>query len=342
MRTALVGAGSLGTIIGALAAKNGIGIDLVDANRAHVDALKRNGATVVGKMHLQGVPVTALTPEEMDGVYDLVILLTKQTHNGAVLGQLSAHLGPNSLVCTLQNGVPEESVAQVIGKARTVGGVVGWGATYLEPGISELTSDVAAMRYEIGEIGGEKTARIEAIADLLNLAGTCVVIDNLIGTRWAKVIQNATLSGMSAALGCTYAEILDNEKAISCAAHVGNEIVQIVRKRDIKLEDLVPGWSYYSLEFEDATGLERAKFWLREYFKPHRPLKASMLQDMEKRIPCEIDYIVGICSEWGQKVGVATPACDSIIEIVKDFESGKIPMPTMECLDRFRLPILGQ
>ena len=340
MRAALMGVGSLGTIIGALVSKNGGDMTLIDANQAHVDALNEKGATVIGKMELTGVPVKAITPDQMDGIYDLVILLAKQTYNDVALRQLLPHLGENSVVCTLQNGVPEESVGRIIGPERVVGGIVGWGATFREPGVSELTSDVSAMRYEIGEVDGSKTERIQRVCDLLNLAGTCVVMDNLMGTRWSKVIQNATLSGMSAALGCTYAEILDNEKAISCAAHVGNEIVQIVRKRDIVLEDLVPGWTYYSLSFEDAEGLQKAKTWLREYFKPHRPLKASMLQDMEKGIRCEIDYIVGICSQWGRKLGIPTPTCDTIISIVKDFESGKIPMPTMECLDRFDLPEL--
>lgn len=333
-----MGAGSLGTIIGALVAKNGGDMTLIDANRAHVDALNKNGAQVIGKMELSGVPVKAVTPDEMEGTYDLVILLAKQTYNAVALRQLLPHLGASSVVCTLQNGVPEESVGRIIGPERVVGGIVGWGATFRGPGVSELTSDVSAMRYEIGEVDGSRTARIQAVCDLLNLAGTCVVMDNLTGTRWSKVIQNATLSGMSAALGSTYAEILDDEKAVSCASCVGNEIVKIVRARDIKLEDLVPGWSYYSLAFDDPAGLERASKWLREYFRPHRPLKASMLQDMEKGIPCEIDYIVGICSEWGRKLGIPTPACDTIISIVKDFEAGKIPMPTMACLDRFELP----
>ena len=263
----------------------------------------------------------------MDGIYDLVILLAKQTYNDVALRQLLPHLGKNSVVCTLQNGVPEESVGRIIGPERVVGGIVGWGATFRGPGVSELTSDVSAMRYEIGEVDGSKTERIQKVSDLLNLAGTCVVMDNLMGTRWSKVIQNATLSGMSAALGCTYADILDNDKAVSCAAWVGNEIVKIVRARGITLEDLVPGWSYYSLAFDDQEGLQRANQWLRDYFRPHRPLKASMLQDMEKGIPCEIDYIVGICSQWGRKLGIPTPTCDTI-------------MPTMACLDRFVLPNL--
>lgn len=337
MRAALMGVGSLGTIMGALIAKNGGDITLIDPNKAHVEALNEKGATVIGKMQLQGIPVKAITPEQMEGIYDIVILLAKQTFNAVALQQLLPHLGANSVVCTLQNGIPEESVAAVIGKERTVGGAVGWGATYREPGVSELTSDISAMRYEIGEIGGQRTERIEQISKILNLTGNCVVVDNLMGIRWSKVIQNATLSGMSAALGATYAQILDDEKATTCAAYVGDEIVKIVRTLDIKLEDLVPGWSYYSLTFEDQEGLEKANTWLREYFKPHRPLKASMLQDMEKGIKCEIDYIVGICSNWGRKLGIATPTCDTIVAIVKDFESGKIPMPTMACLNRFEL-----
>jgi 2-dehydropantoate 2-reductase len=337
MRAALMGVGSLGTIMGALIAKNGGDITLIDANKAHVDAMNEKGATVIGKMELQGIPVKAIMPEQMDGIYDIVILLAKQTYNDVALKQLLPYLDADSVVCTLQNGIPEETVATVIGKERTVGGVVGWGASFRGPGVSELTSDISAMRFEIGEINGKKTERIEQVSKILNLVGNCVVVDNLMGIRWAKVIQNATLSGMSAALGVTYAEILDNEKATACAAYVGDEIVQIVRKLDIKLEDLVPGWSYYSLAFEDQEGLEKAKSWLREYFTPHRPLKASMLQDMEKGIKCEIDHIVGICSQWGRKVGVATPTCDTITAIVKDFESGKIPMPTMACLDRFEL-----
>ena len=88
---------------------------VIDAYKAHVDALNQNGATVIGKMELNA-PVHAITPDEMEGIYDIVILLSKQTANEVVLQQLLPHLGPESTVCTLQNGVPEESVAKVIGK----------------------------------------------------------------------------------------------------------------------------------------------------------------------------------------------------------------------------------
>lgn len=337
-RVALMGAGSLGTIIGALVAKNGGQMTLIDANREHVDALNRNGATVTGKMDLKNIPVIAITPQEMSGVYDLVFLLAKQTYNDVALSQLAPHLGPDSLVCTLQNGIPEESISEVLGAQRVIGGTVGWGATWVAPGVSELTSDPSRMIFDIGEQDGSITPRLKAAQQVLALAGTCTLVENLPGIRWAKLIQNATLSGMSAALGSTYAQVLDDDKATAAAAWVGNEMCKIVRRRNITLEDLVPGWSYYALEFSDAAGLEKAMQWLRDYFEPHRPLKASMLQDMEKGRKCEIDQIVGTPCKWGEKLGIPTPTCQTIVDIVKDFEAGKISLPDMTCLDRFHLP----
>lgn len=105
MRAAIIGAGSLGTIIGALMAKAGRPVDLIDTNREHVAALNRDGARIIGEMDLT-VPVQALTPEDMTGQYDLVFLLSKQTANQAVLTHLLPFLHAESTVCTLQNGIP--------------------------------------------------------------------------------------------------------------------------------------------------------------------------------------------------------------------------------------------
>src|ERR1700693_5601479 len=115
MRTAILGAGSLGIIIGALIAKSGRQIDLIDSYKENVDALNANGATVTGFLDLN-VPVKALVPEQMEGYYDLIILLTKQTANQAALTQILPYLHKESVVCTLQNGVPEEAVASYVGK----------------------------------------------------------------------------------------------------------------------------------------------------------------------------------------------------------------------------------
>jgi 2-dehydropantoate 2-reductase len=102
MRAAIIGIGSLGTIIGALITKGGKPIDLFDSYKENIDALNLSGATITGTINLT-VPVKAYTDEQMTGEYDLVFLLTKQTNNRIVLPQLVPHLHGDSMVCTLQN-----------------------------------------------------------------------------------------------------------------------------------------------------------------------------------------------------------------------------------------------
>src|SRR5660398_146074 len=113
MRLAIMGAGSLGTIIGAYIAKAGYDIILIDANKEHVKALNEEGAKVTGTVDFSQ-SVKAITPEEMEGIYDLVFYIVKQTFNDKALNQLKTHIGPKSAVLTLQNGVPEPAVAKVI------------------------------------------------------------------------------------------------------------------------------------------------------------------------------------------------------------------------------------
>ena len=126
MKAAIMGAGAMGTVLGAFLTRNGFPVDLIDSYPAQVDALNEKGAGVVGCAELT-VPVRALLPEQMEGVYDLVFLMVKQTNNEASLRALLPHLGENSTVCTLQNGVPELAVAEFVGRNRTVGGACRWG-----------------------------------------------------------------------------------------------------------------------------------------------------------------------------------------------------------------------
>ena len=122
-RYAIYGAGSLGTVLGAYITKNGGKIDLINRNKAHVEALRKNGAIINGTVEMT-VPVTALTPAQMTEKYDVVFLMTKQKSNADILQFLTPYLHEESVICTTQNGLPEQSVASVVGENRTYGGVV--------------------------------------------------------------------------------------------------------------------------------------------------------------------------------------------------------------------------
>ena len=127
-RYAIYGAGSLGTVLGAYITQNGGQIDLINRNRAHVEALQKNGAKITGTAQLT-VPVTAYTPEEMSGKYDVILLMTKQLLNREVVTFLKEYLADDGVIVTLQNGLPEPGIAEIVGANRTMGCVVEWGAT---------------------------------------------------------------------------------------------------------------------------------------------------------------------------------------------------------------------
>ena len=339
MRAAIMGVGSLGTIMGALITKNGGDVVLIDANQQHVDALNAKGATITGKLELN-VPVKAITPDQMSGIYDIVVYVVKQTFNETALNQLLPHLSPTSTVCTLQNGVPEDAVAEIVGKERTLGCTVGWGATWIGPGVSMLTSEPGSMSFDLGELDGTIKDRTHAAARLLNMVAQTDIVPNLAGIRWTKLLINATFSGMSAVLGCTFGDILDSEKALLCAAHIGNETIAVATARGIKLEPL-QGNDITVLAFGSKKERTAKLGIYKIIFGPHRQLKASMLQDLEKGRKTEIDAIDGVVAQWGEKLGIATPISHKVVEVVKGIEAGQYHY-SFGNLDLFEVPELAE
>jgi 2-dehydropantoate 2-reductase len=322
MRAAIIGVGSLGTIIGALMNQKGKSVDLIDASQENVAALNAAGATITGFMELN-VPVRAYTPEQMTGKYDLVFLLNKQTANQVVLNHLLPFLHEESIVCTLQNGIPEESVASYVGKERTIGGAVGFGATWLKPGVSMLTTTREAVQkfaFEIGELDGVVRPRLTAVQEYLQCVGNTEILTNLLGIRWAKVLMNATFSGMSAALGCTFGDVLADPKAMTCLAFIADECIKVSHAQGIRLAKM-QGEDMESFEFQDPGEIPAKMPLYKKIWGQHVKLKASMLQDLEKGRDCEIDYINGFVCRKGRESGVPTPFNDKVVELVTEAQN---------------------
>jgi len=324
MRIALVGVGSMGTIIGALAARGGEDIVLVDVNEPHVKAMNDKGARITGHMQLT-VPVKAILPSEMEGVYDLVIYLVKTTYDDKALPEILPHVAEDSAVITLQNGVPEERVASAVGRERTLGGAIGWGAKLIEPGVSELTSEVEAMTYDIGELDGAETERVRAVKAVLDKAGQAAITSNLVGIRWTKLLANVSFSGLGTALDCTYGDILDNEKALIAAVSIIVETIQTARAAGVVMEPMQgvePGVLIDVIRESEENALNVVRMvWGR-----HRDQVPSMLQDLRKGLPCEVETLNGYLSAKSAQTGVATPVNDKVTEIIRGIQDGEYPL----------------
>lgn len=327
-RLAIMGCGSLGTILGAYISKGGRQVDLIDANREHVDALNKNGAKiqVLGKDSFT-VPVKAITPDEMEGIYDIFIYMAKQTYNDAAIPQMLAHANDKTLICTFQNGIPELAVCKQFDPDRVMGAPVLWGATWVEPGVSNLTQSAESVKeaaFTLGSVNGEVTKEVLEVKGILELMGNVDISQNLMGQRWCKLLMNSTFSGMSAVLGGTFGDVSRSDEAMKCVAYIGRESVRACKASGIQMEEYHGNDFTEIFEFSNEEEMQQTIAAARDIWAVFDLLEASMLQDLQKGRKCEIDAINGVVCEAGREHGIPTPVNDKVVEIVKKKESGEL------------------
>ena len=323
MRTAIYGAGSLGTILGAYINKAGEPIELINRNKAHVEALQNSGAKVVGTVNFTQ-PVTAYTPAEMFGTYDIIFLMTKQQHNKEVVTMLKDFLAPDGVLVTFQNGLPEIQIAEILGEERVLGCTVAWGATMQSPGGGELTSEPDALSFGLGAISANRSKHFDKVKELLEMMGTVEVEENFIGTRWSKLLINASFSGMSAVCGCTFGEATGPKESRRIVQAIIKECIDVCRVGGIRIEPVQGKDIVKLLDYKGRIKKAISFFIIPIAIKKHAKLKASMLQDLEKGKLTEVDSINGAVSEYGKKVGFPTPMNDTVVQIIHDIEQGKL------------------
>lgn len=338
MKIAIYGCGAMGTVLGAFLNKNGLEVTLIDNYAEHVKALNEKGAHVVGCADIT-VPVKAITPEQMEGEYDLVFLFTKQTANSTALPHLKQFLHDESIVCTLQNGVPEYSVEEYIGGNRTIGGTVLWGATFMSPGVSEVTQDVTNgdILFDIGEIDGKVTDRIKKVAGVLEYMGPVNIVENLMGARWSKLILNSCMSGLSAVTGSVFGDVFNNPKSSALLSFIASDIINVCEKANVDLEDVMGMDMKDYGRVDTLENFVKSQNCFRRFYADKLTAKASMLQDLEKGKKTEVDMINGFVVEQGKKYGVPTPYNDIAVRVIKGIEDKELPL-SMDNLKFFELP----
>lgn len=323
MRIAIYGAGSLGTILGAFISKAGINIELINHNKAHVEALQTMGAQITGTVKFTQ-KVTAYTPNEMSGLYDIIFLMTKQQHNKDVVQLLKKYLISDGVLVTFQNGLPEMLIAEILGNEHVLGCTVAWGATLQAPGICELTSAPDSLSFSLGAISGNRSKHFNKVKELLELMGKVEVEENFIGTRWSKLLINAAFSGMSAVLGCTFGEAARPKESRKIIQALIKECIDVCKMGDIHIEPVQGKDIVKLLDYNNTIKRAFSFFIIPIAIHKHAKLKASMLQDLEKGKLTEVDAINGIVSQYGRKVGCPTPMNDRVVDVIHKIEQGEL------------------
>lgn len=320
MRAAIFGAGAMGTVLGAYITRAGGQIDLITRNLSHVRALREGGARIGGTVNFT-VPVSALSPDEMRGKYDIIFLMTKQRGNTEICEFLKDYLCGDGVICTMQNGLPEPSVAAVIGVERTLGCALSWGAAFGGSGCALLTSNPRKITFALGGCD-PRNSRIPAVAELLEKMGKVTVEPDFTGARWAKLAINSAFSSISAITGLTFGDVATNKTTKNIALALLNEAFDVAKGCGVKISK-IQGHDIVKI-YGCRGGLKKrmALKLLPLAMRSHKDIISGMFYDLKAGKKCDIDFINGIIVGKAAECGVEVPLNKRALSVVKEIESG--------------------
>ena len=315
------GAGAIGGSLGAGLRRTGHEVIFVDNVREHVDAINARGLQIVGPLLQATVAARAYLPEQLTGSYERMFLCVKALHTEAAAKALAPHLAAGGYVVSAQNGLNELVIADVVGRARTIGCFVNFGADYLEPGVVQYSGRGAVV---VGELDGARTARIAGIHKLLlDFEPNAVLTENIWGYLWGKLIYGAQL----------FATALTDEGIADCLAEpefrpvltaLGQEVGAVAKANGISTEAFngfdpaafMPGapQSLIDRSFDDMVAFNRRSA------KSHSGIWRDLA--IRKR-QTEVEPQLGPIVSTGRQVGVPTPLTARLIEMIVEMEQGK-------------------
>ena len=205
-----------------------------------------------------------------------------------------------------------------------MGCAVDWGAALIEPGVCELTSAPDSLSFHMGKLDGITDEQVKMVKDLLELMCPVHEEENLMGARWSTLLINATFSGLGTVVGGVFGDVSEDKDAQKVAIRCMKECIDVGHATGTEFAPVqgknIVGLFYYKGALKRALGCKL----LPIAMKKHRLIEPSMLQDLKKGKPCEIDAINGVVCEFGRKHNVPTPINDKIVEIIKKIQDGEL------------------
>lgn len=187
MEYVVVGAGAIGGTVGARLARDGHDVLFSDVDGEHVAAMNEHGLSIEGPVEEFTVSARAIPPDELPHNLGRVLLAVKAHDTKSAMARVAPLLASDGFVVSLQNGLNESVIATAVGKERTVGAFVNFGADYIGPGRIFVGG---RGTFRIGELDGRRSARIDQLARDFDDAE---VTQNILGFLWAKEAYGAML-----------------------------------------------------------------------------------------------------------------------------------------------------
>jgi 2-dehydropantoate 2-reductase len=298
----ILGAGALGSLLGARLSQTEAGVALLTTNRRHIQAIRESGLTVE---ELDGSSQNYILsaydhPRSLPEAPDLVIVVVKTYDIEEAVGGVFDYCHPDTLFLTLQNGIDNwERIAHLVGRGSVLVGTTAQGSTLLETGRVRHGGNGPTF---IGEPQGPPTPRVQSAVELFQHAGFAAEArDGMEQLIWQKLHANVGINAITALTGIRNGFIADSAVAGELCRAAVEEATLVARARGIEIEE---GMVERVLGIARATAVNRS----------------SMGQDVDRRKRTEIDAINGAIVRFGDEAQIPTPVNRTLTQLVKILE----------------------
>lgn len=318
----VVGAGAVGGVTAGLLAEAGHDVHVVCRHADWAEKIRTQGLHVIGSRREVRIKLpAAAAAADLQGSFDIALMATKAPELPDAARALLPHLTPDAAVVSMQNGFCEQALAEIVGSERTVGCVVGWGATLRSPAEVEMTS---SGEFVIGTLDGSPHPKLESVRTMLAAIVPTVATDNMTGHLYSKLIINSCITTLGVLCGQNLGEMLRMRRARELFIGIIEEAVAVADGWGIHIEPYAGKLDYprFVRGSGFAADLRRHAFIRLMGFK-YRKLKSSSLQSVLRGRKTEIDYLNGFITEKGRRCGVPTPLNDALVRMVHEIEGGK-------------------
>ena len=311
MKIVILGAGALGTVLGAHLARAGEDVTLL-ARGQRAAYLQEHGATITGLVDFT-VPVPVVTDPSQVHDADALIVTVKTYDMDAALASVK-HIDAVS-VLSIQNGVlKNEQLAQTFGWEKVLGATAMFTAEVLPIGTVRFTGN---QGFYLGELPEGTSARVQTLADTVERAGIVVqVTPSIQALEWSKYVAWVCAMATAVLTRLEGYQILQDPQMASITAAMLHEMTQIATARGLTLVDmaLLPTKTLSELSVDDTVAALRHLGEQRAARMPHR--KISALQDLEQGKRLEVEETLGYAVQQGVALGIPTPTMDVCYNLI--------------------------
>ncbi|MBU0484606.1 MAG: 2-dehydropantoate 2-reductase [Proteobacteria bacterium] len=303
MRIVVIGPGALGTLLAvSLTRDTSHEIWLMDHNQHRAEELGQNGLILEKGTEKFHYPIKVTTKAREIRPADLILLCVKSQDVAEGLQSISSALHDKSLLISFQNGISHLNILQENTlPCQTAIGVTSLGANLVKPGHVKY-GGYGLTKIGFAQPGNLADQTLEIAASLFNSSGLdTIVVSDIINHVWSKLLINVGINALTAIHDCPNGQLLELPKAREHLRGAVKEAAAVARALEIKI---------------DHDPIVRCM----EVCRATEQNISSMLQDVRRKRPTEIDAINGAIIETASRLGIPAPINRELVGKIKRIE----------------------